>query len=84
MLGHSQEQEARREAQRLASLLRHAIREWDMPRVEIVGPAPAYPPRLRGAWRWHLVIRAPDPATLLDKVSIPPAWAVEIDPAHVS
>jgi len=84
MLGHSQEEGARHEAQRLASLLRHAIREWDMPRVEIVGPVPAYPPRLRGAWRWHLVIRAPDPAALLDKISIPPAWAVDIDPAQVS
>ena len=32
---------------------------WD---VEILGPTPAYPPRLRGRYRWHIVLRGDGPA----------------------
>ena len=78
---HTNESTARREAQRTATLLRREARAWDMTSVRVVGPAPAYPPRLRGAWRWHLTLRGPDPRQLLDKVTLPPAWAVDVDPA---
>ena len=51
--------------------------------VDVVGPAPAYPPRVRGAWRWQVVLRASDPRLLLTKTSVPPHWTVDIDPVNV-
>ncbi len=83
VLGHSQEEAARKEAMRFAGILRRVMREWDMRGVDIIGPAPAYPPRLRGAWRWHLLLRADDPRLLLDKVAVPPGWLVDVDPVNV-
>jgi primosomal protein N' (replication factor Y) len=83
LFGHSDVDSARNEAQRIANTLRKVAREWDMQGVDVVGPAPGYPPRLRGAWRWHVFIRASNPQSLLDKVSLPPAWAVDVDPVHL-
>jgi primosomal protein N' (replication factor Y) len=51
--------------------------------VAIFGPAPAYFARYRGYYRWHLLLRAPDPATLLRGMPIPFGWRVDIDPISV-
>ena len=59
-------------------------REWDMRDLDVIGPAPAYPPRLRRAWRWHLLVRAADPRLLLDRVRVPSGWWVDVDPVTVS
>ncbi|MBI4500733.1 MAG: primosomal protein N' [Gemmatimonadetes bacterium] len=32
--------------------------------VEIVGPSPAPLERIKGRWRWHLLVRSPDPSRL--------------------
>ena len=78
--GHSTERTARNEAQTMASTLRRAAQQWDFRDVDIVGPAPGFPPRMRGAWRWHLFLRGPQPRLLLDKVALPPSWTVDVDP----
>ena len=81
--GHSDRHTALNEAQHLAGRLRRTAREWDMRGVDVIGPAPTYPPRIRNAWRWQLLIRAPEPRMLLDKVSIPPSWRVDVDPVNI-
>ncbi len=81
--GHSDRRIALKEAQQLAGRLRQTVREWDMSGVDVIGPAPTYPPRIRNAWRWHLLIRASKPSLLLDKVSIPPSWRVDVDPVNI-
>ena len=42
----------------MAAALKRAAREWAISHVDVVGPAPAYPPRVQGLWRWHLLLRA--------------------------
>ena len=81
---HTDEPTARREAQRVAVQLRREARAWGMTDEHVIGPAPAYPARLRGAWRWQLVVRGPDPRRLVDKVELPPAWVMDVDPASVT
>ena len=83
LFGHADPQSARAEAHRLAGDLRRLARKWDMRDVDVVGPAPAYPPRVRGAWRWQVVLRASNPRLLLAKTSVPPHWTVDIDPVNV-
>ncbi len=81
---HTDEPTARREAQRVAVQLRREARAWGMTDEHVIGPAPAYPARLRGAWRWQLVVRGPEPRQLVDKVELPPAWVMDVDPALVT
>ena len=71
-------------AARLAEELRLAQRESDMTGVEILGPTPPYPPRLRGRYRWHIVLRGREPRTLLDMVTIPQGWSVDVDPVTLT
>ena len=71
---------ARREAQRLAAVLKREARAQGMRYTDVLGPAPPYPPRLRGLWRWRIIVRSPDPHRLLDAVPLPANWSVDIDP----
>lgn len=68
----------------LAEELRSAQRESDMANVEILGPTPPYPPRLRGRYRWHIVLRGREPRALLDMVTIPQGWSVDVDPVTLT
>lgn len=81
---HSNELTARREAQRVGAQLRREARAWGMADAHVIGPVPAYPPRLRGTWRWQLVVRGPEPRQLVDKIELPPAWVMDVDPASVT
>ena len=81
--GHFDKRKALNEAQRFAGRLRQTTREWDMRGVDVIGPAPTYPPRIRNAWRWQVLIRGQEPRVLLDKVSVPPSWRVDVDPVNI-
>ena len=55
----------------------------------LFGPAPGYPARVRGRYRWHVVLRMlPSPATdmpsLLASLPIPPTWTVDVDPVTLA
>jgi primosomal protein N' (replication factor Y) len=62
------------EADRLRALAldRHAD-------VQVIGPAPAFIRRRAGRWRWNVILRGADPATLLDGGPDAP-WSVDVDP----
>ena len=47
--------------------------------VAVLGPVPAYIARRGGRWRFHVVLRGPDPATVLDGDPGSP-WSVDVDP----
>lgn len=72
------------EAIKLASNLRQQQAEWDITDAEILGPMPAFPTRLRGRFRWHIILRGASPRALLDKVDVPKGWVVDIDPVALT
>ena len=80
---HTNDGRCQSEAERLGRALRHQRQAWALSEVDVLGPAPAYPPRLRGRYRWHILLRGPDPRLLLDKVELPNDWLVDVDPASV-
>ena len=80
---HTNEEMCRREAERLAAALRHQARVWGLTQIDLIGPAPAYPQRVRGHYRWHLILRGGDPRALMDKVPVPRGWIVDVDPVTV-
>ena len=52
--------------------------------IEVNGPAPGLPPRLRGRHRWRLLLRGRGLAEFLESVDFPAGCTVDIDPAHVT
>jgi primosomal protein N' (replication factor Y) len=82
MLAHTNPRTARDEAMRLQRALAHRRSEMGS-ETEITGPSPAYVQRLRGRWRWQLLLRGRDPADLVRDFVLPPEWSVDVDPASL-
>ncbi len=81
--GHVSQDKARREAERMGALLRQKVYDSGGTHLEIIGPAPAFPERVRGRHRWHLVLRGRDLHRSISDVSIPQGWTVDVDPVSV-
>jgi len=68
-------------AEQAAQVMGLQLQEWiaSSPNIEMIGPAPCFFGRQNGLYRWQLILRAPDPATLLRNRDLG-NWLVEIDP----
>ncbi len=51
--------------------------------AQLIGPAPAYLRRLRGRYRWQIVVAAPAPERLLAAAALPSGWTVDVDPTSL-
>ena len=51
--------------------------------MDVIGPAPGFPSRLRGRYRWHLILRGRNPQEFLEGSAFPAGCAVDVDPVHV-
>ncbi len=80
---HPSAQRAREEAETVAAMLQRALAEAGLPDSDLIGPAPAFFARVRGRYRWHILLRSLDPAAFLRPLSIPAGWSVDIDPVDV-
>jgi primosomal protein N' (replication factor Y) len=76
---HHQVEEAEEEAQRLAGQLRAWLKAEDRRATEMIGPAPCFYTRLEGNYRWQIILRGPDPASLLVGRKLGD-WRVEVSP----
>ena len=82
VVAHEHGDYAREEAARLArELLRRAAA---LPNADVRGPSPPSIARLRGRYRWQILLLAPDPAELLGGLDLSPAWSIDIDPVVVT
>jgi len=71
-----------KEAQRMHLLLKEERDSWGMD-ITLIGPSPAFIPRVRGRYRWQIILRGDDLVRLLAKVSLPHGWVVDIDPVSL-
>jgi len=77
---HSNESRCQQEAERLGTVLGRQIDLQGLPATDIIGPAPAYARRIRGRYRWQLLIRGARCADVLQNVTLPVGWSVDVDP----
>jgi len=73
----------REETFRMHRVLRNRIERLGLADVGIVGPAPCFFRRLRGEYRWQIILRGDRPATLLNDLPLPLGWRVDVDPVSV-
>jgi primosomal protein N' (replication factor Y) len=66
-------------ANRVAGKIRGWIHKNGQPSAEIVGPVPCFFSRISGYYRWQIVLRGPDPVSLLRDRNIGDC-RVEVDP----
>ncbi len=69
-----------REVERMGRLLTVEKDRRGLPDLRLIGPMPAFVPRLRGHYRWQLVLCGTDLDDFLTDIAFPRGWVVDIDP----
>ncbi len=77
------ETRVREEAERAARLIQRQIQHRGLSGTEMIGPAPCFYARINKVYRWHLILRSPDPTLALDGLDLPRDWLVDIDPVNL-
>jgi len=76
---HSQMDTARRTAEQVAGQIQDWLREGGFNSTEIIGPAPCFFARENSLYRWHVILRGPDPVAVLRNRPLKD-WRIEVDP----
>ncbi len=77
---HTNDALGQREAGRMKRFLEQEIAAKGIAGIELIGPAPAFIHRLRGRYRWQLILRGAELSDFLSPLPLPPGWTVDIDP----
>jgi primosomal protein N' (replication factor Y) len=72
----------REESARMREYLDDRVRRLGLPWVTITGPAPCFLPRLRGKFRWHILVRCDDLYPLLANLAYDLQWRVDVEPVE--
>mgnify|MGYP001086065448 CR=1 FL=1 len=77
---HTNDALCQRETERMKRLLIQEIDSQGIADIGLIGPAPAYIHRLRGRFRWQLILRGSELSAFLSPIPFPQGWTVDIDP----
>ncbi len=81
---HTNDNLCQREAERIRQRLADEIETKGIDNIDLIGPAPAFLHRLRGRFRWQLIIRGAEPSRFLAEIPLPKGWTIDIDPAGLA
>jgi primosomal protein N' (replication factor Y) len=79
---HVRADAAESQALAMASKLAGWIESGDRRETTIIGPVPCFFSRLNGLYRWQIVLRGPNPVSLLRGKNLG-GWRVEVDPSSL-
>jgi primosomal protein N' (replication factor Y) len=77
---HTNDAVCRQQAEKMRDLLLAEKDKRGIAGVSVIGPAPAYLHRLRGRYRWHIILRGTDLSDFLSPLAFPQGCTVDIDP----
>ena len=83
ILQHPNKEKAQAEAESVHQRLKLRIAQLGLPEMTLVGPVPCFVSRLRGRYRWQIVVQAADVHPLLSGVVLPAGWTVDVDPVSL-
>jgi len=85
---------AEKQAKGLVNELFDERNKWGLSDTDVFGPLPAFPSRVKGRYRWQIILKGPNPRILLDKVNQLAydgnraeglnGWSVDINPVSVT
>ncbi|CAG1011177.1 Primosomal protein N' [Anaerolineales bacterium] len=76
---HADPLKAEEESQKIATRLRERIVAEKRHQTELIGPVPSFFSKVDGIHRWQIIVRGPDPVSLLRDVKLRD-WRIEVDP----
>ncbi len=84
LYSHTNDAHCQREVDRLARRIKQNTDTRGINRVDIIGPAPAFVHRLRGRYRWQIILRGDDLSALLQAIPLPQGWLIDVDPIGIA
>jgi len=81
---HTNDVLCQREAERMKRLLIEERDSKGIAGISLIGPAPAFIHRLRGRYRWQLIVRGSELSAFLSDIPVPQGWTVDIDPVGLA
>ena len=79
---HANSELCQREAERLSHIIL-AERARQLSDLSLIGPTPAFASRVRGRYRWQLILRGHDPARVLTQITLPQGWTIDVAPVGI-
>ncbi len=77
---HTNENICRRETERISQLLLREVKGQTASQLKLIGPTPAFALRIRGRYRWQLILQGHNLVQILSRISLPQGWTVDVDP----
>jgi len=72
-----------KQAEAGAHRVKKLLAKHDMTGTELIGPAPCFFTRIDRNYRWHLLLRGPNPSVALRDLRLERGWQLDIDPVDV-
>ncbi len=70
------------EARRVAEKLQQQLAAGEYRQTTLIGPAPCFFARLEGFYRWQILLRGPQPESLVREMRLD-GWRVEVEPVNL-
>jgi primosomal protein N' (replication factor Y) len=83
LYAHASEKRAQEESARLHRTLATRIAQRGLPALDLIGPAPAFFHRMRGEYRYQILLCGSNPHALVQDIALPLGWRVDVDPVSV-
>jgi primosomal protein N' (replication factor Y) len=80
---HTNDAICQREAGKMKSTIIEESNTRGFGGLNIIGPAPAFIHRLRGRYRWQLIIRGQNLSVFLSQLTFASGWTVNVDPVSL-
>jgi primosomal protein N' (replication factor Y) len=74
---------AQHHANTMCNTLNNKIANQGITDIEVIGPAPGFPERIRGSYRWHIILRGRNMHRFLEGINFSSKWIVDVDPSQV-
>jgi len=74
------EARVQRGAEQVGAQIRALVRQEALTTVEVIGPAPAFRHKIRGRYRWQIILRGSNLSSFVHRLSLPLGWVVDVDP----
>jgi len=80
---HTNNNNCQKETERIKRVLLTERDAIGIAGLDFIGPAPAFINRLRGKYRWQLIIRGYELSSFLSRITFPQGWTIDIDPVSL-
>jgi len=81
---HTNNALCQRETERIKRLIVVERDSRGIAALSLIGPAPVFIHRLRGRFRWQLILRGSELSAFLSSIPIPKGWMMDIDPVGLT